>query len=658
MEICCHALYRSAIYALPDKAKLTYVRMMDVSTYLNKLLANDALNDDLIRNFQAVERILSHPACEIVQQIQFDLDLIEVSNGFCFSISKREFVPNAIPPSKIGKVSPRAFVTYDCSTPPEPRYFEEGILNSFPDLEERVNFLNKFYQCLFAFKMPQKTRKLVVAGPLDSGKTSWCKVFHRIIPPEYIASVTNEGQFSAAMITDVTQLTIIDEWSSSKMRSDLAKTILQGGWMVTSIKHGLPKCVNNNSPFYISTNNVPDFGEEDDNVKRRIRVFNTSSLPNTTPGIDSWIHDHAMDCIVWVAKEIDEHRDMIPHDELWHERCDKSVISLVDGEALWKRHELQQITNADLQPHPISDVPQPTLHPGFTAEVKSRRLARKRRNRKGLLSDSSYDEDEQFVSSKMAVNTDITKPLDEPTSHSQVDQPSTSIAQGESETFSDDEAPLANLELPSSGQVEEDKNTSEQQSAPLGNKLNETKNPDLQVEQQPPRTENDANDAEKTPPPYDSFTTRYCSTPAGGWVLNNLQYLDKVANYLECNLYKDLEKGHVHSFLQRRDNAKTKRTHKDRQFWEKADPEIDAWMLATGNVREVFDLKSFVKRHRDIFPKLQELRKTMNVLVLQSRCPVKEALDNVDKDTTDTTPAAAQVPSQTFWTTFKSWITK
>ena len=104
-----------------------------------------------------------------------------------------------------------------------------------------------------------------------------------------------------------------------------------------------------------------------------------------------------------------------------HERCDKSVISLVDGEALWKRHELQQITNADLQPHPISDVPQPTLHPGFTAEVKSRRLARKRRNRKGLLSDSSNDEDEQFVSSKIAVNTDITKPLDEPTSHSQVD---------------------------------------------------------------------------------------------------------------------------------------------------------------------------------------------------------------------------------------------
>ena len=205
--------------------------------------------------------------------------------------------------------------------------------------------------------MAQKTRKLV-ARPLHSGKTSWCKVFYRIIPSEDIASITNKGQFSAAMITDLAQLTIIDEWSSSKMQSDLAKTNLQGSWMVTSIKHTLPKCVNKNSPFYISTNNVPDFGEEDENVKRPIRVFNTSSLPNTIPGIDSWIHDNAMDCIAWVAKEIDQHRNLIPTDELWHERCNKSVINLVDGKTLWKRHKVEQITKADLQPQQISDVQQ------------------------------------------------------------------------------------------------------------------------------------------------------------------------------------------------------------------------------------------------------------------------------------------------------------
>ena len=134
-----------------------------------------------------------------------------MSNGFCFSISQRKFIENSIPPSKVGKLSPRAFVPYDCSTPPQPRYFKQGILNPFPEEAKRVNFLNKFYQCLLTNKMPQKTRKLVVAGPRDSGKTSWANVFHWIVPPECIASVTNEGQFSAAMITQTTQLVIIDE---------------------------------------------------------------------------------------------------------------------------------------------------------------------------------------------------------------------------------------------------------------------------------------------------------------------------------------------------------------------------------------------------------------------------------------------------------------
>ena len=128
--------------------------------------------------------------------------------------------------------------------------------------------------------------------------------------------------------------------------------------------------------------------------------------------------------------------------------------------------------------------------------------------------------------------------------------------------MSDDESPLANVELSPCGQVDEDKTTNEQQSAPLSNNLTETENADLPVVQEPARVDNDANDAEKTPPPYDLFTTRYSSTPAGGWVLNNLEYFDKVANYLECNLYKDLKKlmftPFYNNVLMRRPNVRTK----------------------------------------------------------------------------------------------------
>ena len=199
---------------------------MGVSSYLHKLLANEALRDKLVQHFQAVERHLVHPACEIISQIKFDYDLIEVSNGYCFSVKSRTFIPCPIPESMRGKLSPRAFVRYDCSTPPQPEYFREGIYNSFPDDDVRVSFLNKFYQCLLPFSMPQKVKKLVVVGPKDSGKTCWANIFHRIIPTGYIASLTRERQFSAAMITNETELVIVDEWSASSMESELVKCIL------------------------------------------------------------------------------------------------------------------------------------------------------------------------------------------------------------------------------------------------------------------------------------------------------------------------------------------------------------------------------------------------------------------------------------------------
>ena len=62
---------------------------------------------------------------------------------------------------------------------------------------------------------------------------------------------------------------------------------LQGGCMVTAVKHGLPRRFVHNSLFYITTNDVPDFGKDDENV-RRIQVFDTTRLRRTLPGVDRW----------------------------------------------------------------------------------------------------------------------------------------------------------------------------------------------------------------------------------------------------------------------------------------------------------------------------------------------------------------------------------
>ena len=66
MKICKHALHRSAIYTKPEGATTTYVKMMDVNSYLNKILTNAGINDALVKHFQTIERIISHPACEVI----------------------------------------------------------------------------------------------------------------------------------------------------------------------------------------------------------------------------------------------------------------------------------------------------------------------------------------------------------------------------------------------------------------------------------------------------------------------------------------------------------------------------------------------------------------------------------------------------------------
>lgn len=329
MARCNHALHRGFVHGKPAEATLTFVRMMDVKTYINKLLANDALRERILKHMTRIIQLLSHPACEIMTQIEFHPDYIEVSGGQFFRISSRSFTDCA-PILPFGKISPRAFIPYDSTTPPQPLHFKSGIKNSFPELPVRTAFLNKFYQCFLGRRMPQKIRKLVVSGPRDSGKTSWACVLHRIIPSDRIASITKERQFSASMINDETEIVIIDDWSGHTMDCDLAKTLLQGGWFVTAVKHEQAKCVWNNSPFYITTNSVPDFEEESENVERRISVFQTKALPTTTPGIDKWMFENAMDCLVWAANEINQNISDVPREERWYEN-NNIQHSVVDG---------------------------------------------------------------------------------------------------------------------------------------------------------------------------------------------------------------------------------------------------------------------------------------------------------------------------------------
>ena len=75
------------------------------------------------------------------------------------------------------------------------------------------------------------------------------------------------------MIKQDTQIVFLDELSENSLQSDMTKVVLQGDYMPKSTKHKDATFVLNNSPYYITTNSLPSFGAEDDNVKRRIKAL-------------------------------------------------------------------------------------------------------------------------------------------------------------------------------------------------------------------------------------------------------------------------------------------------------------------------------------------------------------------------------------------------
>ena len=226
---------------------------------------------------------MSNTACDLFPKISRNLDLIEELGGKCFKISERRFIDTLLK-EDFQKLSSRMFIEYNPDVEPEPLYLKEGILNS--EEEVRAWFLHKFYECLMDGKMPHKTRKLVLCGPKDSGKTSWVQVLLAVIPLGNVATITQEKQFSAAMMREDTKFVFLDEWSENTLQADLAKIVLQGGYMVTCVKHQLPKTLINKTPFYITTNELSNFGSEHDNVMRRVEVFKTQSFPSTLPNVN------------------------------------------------------------------------------------------------------------------------------------------------------------------------------------------------------------------------------------------------------------------------------------------------------------------------------------------------------------------------------------
>ena len=254
--------------------------------------------------------------------------MIEVNNGKCLKLSSRRFIKTPLKRDDIGKISPRTYCDYTISRNcPDGGAFGASVLNSFPDVPKRVDFLNKFYQCLLFGQLPHKARKLVVCGENNSGKSSWARLFFGLLNPSRIASVTKEKTFGMSMIEDDTELIFIDEWSEATLDISNVKTLFQGGWMVKAVKNRNPEKVNNQAGMYLTCNVLPNFGDEQCNVDRRISVFHTKELKEPNIHAPRWIENHPMECLVWIISEINRNLKYVSQQERFYETpYDEEII--------------------------------------------------------------------------------------------------------------------------------------------------------------------------------------------------------------------------------------------------------------------------------------------------------------------------------------------
>ena len=152
--------------------------------------------------------------------------------------SSRCIVKAPLEASDIGKVSPRIYCDFTLKrTSGNGGHFIHSILNSFPEVPKRVDFLNTFYQHLLYGQLPHKAKRLVVCGASKSGKSSSARIFFGLMIRSKIVSVMKEKIFGLSTVDEDTELIFINEWFENTLDNSNAKTLLQGGWMVKSVKH-------------------------------------------------------------------------------------------------------------------------------------------------------------------------------------------------------------------------------------------------------------------------------------------------------------------------------------------------------------------------------------------------------------------------------------
>ena len=298
-----YASYRGKIYKRDPKAKYTYSFKCEARPFINTIVTNEHFKSRLIQEMKKVIELLSDPQCELFQPLMIDYDLIEVNGSICWSIKKRAFVQIPTNANDIGKISPRAFCTYDSTKDPDPKYFKEILENSFsPD--EVAHFCDDFLKLLNYNKKQHKDKAPCLVGEANSGKTSLFFPIQGLVHHGNIATVTRQRAFNKVMITPFTEMIFIDEASENALDITDWKVLTQGGYSAHDVKYQTAKAFLNKCPMIITAQCKLQFGPTyQAAVEKRLRTYVFKTLSNPKKSAAEWLKKHAKDYVVWATEK-------------------------------------------------------------------------------------------------------------------------------------------------------------------------------------------------------------------------------------------------------------------------------------------------------------------------------------------------------------------
>ena len=230
-----------------------------------------------------------------------DYNLLEVNDGYCWSVSERRFLRNAIPFDKVSFVTPRAFSHYDPLKVSQPKYFREVLENSLSEADIAL-FCEDFLRLLYFNKKKHKESVPYLVGEADSGKTSLFYPILGLMHNSNVATVTKQKVFNKAMINKHTEVIFIDEATPSTLDVDDWKILTQGGYTACDVKYRAARSFFNRCPMFMNAQQKLAFNPKDQQaVDRRLRYYYFKSLPNPKKRATQWLLKHPVECIAWAA---------------------------------------------------------------------------------------------------------------------------------------------------------------------------------------------------------------------------------------------------------------------------------------------------------------------------------------------------------------------